>query len=170
MPSVLGLFQSADTAADAADRLQASGFGPTDYEVLTGAPYPEGAFGEDSGDHRLFIFPLGGAMIGFAVGLMVTAGTQISYPLITAGKPILGIPPMFIIIYEGTMLGALIFTIMGVIFESRLPNLTNDIYDSRITEGYVGLVVRCDDEAQADTAQSTLTEAGADEVKHQGRS
>jgi hypothetical protein len=77
---------------------------------------------------------------------------------------------MFIIMYEGTMLGALIFTIMGVIFESRLPNLTNDLYDSRITEGYVGLVVRCEDDAQADTAQTTLTEAGAEEVKQQGRS
>ena len=111
---------------------------------------------------------MGGAIVGFAVGLMVTAGTQLSYPLVTAGKPILGIPPMFIIMYEGTMLGALIFTIMGVIFESRLPNLKNDLYDARITEGYVGLVVRCEDDAQAETAQTTLTEAGAEEVKHQG--
>ena len=160
MPSVLGLFQSAETAAAAADRLQASGFGPTDYEVLTGAPYPEGAFGEDSGDHRLYIFPLGGAIIGFAVGLMVTAGTQLSFPLVTAGKPILGIPPMFIIMYEGTMLGALIFTIMGVIFESNGGGIL----------GRGRLVVRCDDDAQADTAQSTLTDAGAEEVKQQGRS
>jgi hypothetical protein len=48
---------------------------------------------------------------------------------------------MFIIAYEGTMLGAILSTIIGVIFESRLPRAKMGLYDPRITEGYIGLVV-----------------------------
>ena len=59
----------------------------------------------------------------------------------TGGKPILALPPMFIIAYEGTMLGAILSTIIGVIFESRLPKTKLGLYDTRITEGYIGLVV-----------------------------
>ncbi len=170
MPSVLGLFKTADAAADAADRLHAADFGPRDYEVLTSAPYPEGAFGEDPGPHRLFVFPLGGALLGFAVALLLTAGTQLSFPLVTGGKPILAIPPMIVIMYEGTMLGALIFTVLGVIFESRLPSLQQNLYDPRITEGFVGLVVPCRDAAQVRTVQEVFREAGAEDVKTEGRS
>ena len=45
--SVLGLFQEVDAAADALDSLKAGGFGPAEYEIITGTPYPEGTFGEE---------------------------------------------------------------------------------------------------------------------------
>ena len=48
---------------------------------------------------------------------------------------------MAIITYEGTMLGAIIFTVLGIIFESRLPRPKLGLYDERITAGYVGILV-----------------------------
>ena len=54
---VLGLFVDAQEAADATDRLQEAGFAADDYEILTGSPYPEGAFGEHVPKHRLYAFP-----------------------------------------------------------------------------------------------------------------
>ena len=121
--SVLGLYTEEDSAADALDNLRDAGFEEGEYELLTGTPYPEGTFGEAEPEHHLFRWPLIGAACGFTGGLIITAGTQMAYPLITGGKPILSIPPMAIIMYEGTMLGAIIFTIIGIIFESRLRRL-----------------------------------------------
>jgi hypothetical protein len=162
--SVLGLFTDEDTAADAMDAVAAAGFSQGEYEVLTGTPYPEGTFGEEEPVHKLYRFPLVGAACGFVVGLLLTAGTQLAFPVITGGKPLLSIPPMAIVMYEGTMLGAIIFTVFGIIFESRLPRLFMGAYDTRITEGYIGVAVSANEE-KMESAEDVLRGAGAEEVK-----
>lgn len=161
---VLGLFHNEESAADAISRLRDAGFPPREVDVLTGTAYPEGTFGEHVDKHRLFVFPLVGAACGLAVGLLLTAGTQISYPLVTGGKPILSIPPMAIVMYEGMMLGAIIFTVLGVIFESRLPRFKSGMYDPRITEGYIGVLVSSDSGRLSD-AHKLLEQAGAADIK-----
>ncbi|SVA37998.1 uncharacterized protein METZ01_LOCUS90852 [marine metagenome] len=159
--SVLGLYTEEDSAADALDNLRDAGFEEGEYELLTGTPYPEGTFGEAEPEHHLFRWPLIGAACGFTGGLIITAGTQMAYPLITGGKPILSIPPMAIIMYEGTMLGAIIFTIIGIIFESRLPRLFMGAYSEKITEGHIGVTVTTD-EGRTGVAEEALKEAGAE--------
>jgi hypothetical protein len=162
--SVLGLFQTEDPAADALDALAAAGFSQGEYEILSGTPYPEGTFGEAEPVHKLYRWPLVGAVCGLSVALLLTVGTQLAYPVVTGGKPILSIPPMVIIMYEGTMLGAIIFTVVGIIFESRLPRMFMGAYDTRITEGYIGVAVTGSPEKMAQ-AEEVLTGAGAEEVK-----
>lgn len=163
---LLGLFQEPQQVADAMNELKASGIAPEDIDIYSGSPFPEGAFGEHEPHHRLYMFPLVGALIGFSLGLLFTAGTQISYPLVTGGKPLLSIPPMTIIMYENTMLGAIIATVLGVLFESRLPKRSLGLYDERITEGYIGIIVDSPEDKAAQ-AESLMKAAGAEEIKHE---
>jgi hypothetical protein len=162
--SVIGLFTDEDVVADAMDALRGEGYGTNEYEVLTGTPYPEGTFGEAEPVHKLYRWPLIGAACGFVIGLILTTGTQLAYPLVTGGKPILGIPPMAIIMYEGTMLGAILFTVVGIIFESRLPRIFMGAYDTRITEGYIGVTVTTSED-KISKAEDVLRQAGAEEIK-----
>lgn len=162
--STLGLFQDPDKAADAMDALHANGFRRGTFDVLTGMPFPEGAFGEHVPQHRLFRYPAFGAIIGFTTALFLTTATQAAYPLVTGGKPILALFAMLVILYEMTMLASVIATVIGIIIESRLPNVKPGAYDPRITEGWIGVVVTSDDD-MADHASATLTEAGALEIK-----
>ena len=55
--NVLGLFDNADTAADATDGLMEVGVTQEDFDVLTGSPYPDGAFGEKTPVHHIYVFP-----------------------------------------------------------------------------------------------------------------
>lgn len=167
MRSVLGLYAEPEAAARAVGALRQAGFDSERIEVLSDTPYPEGAFGEGHTRHSLFVFPLIGAACGFAVGLLLTIGTQLDYPLVTGGKPILSIPPMINVMYEGTMLGAIIFTVLGILFESRLPWFGPAPYDPRISEGYIGVLVGSAPE-QLDRAESALREAGPVDVIRQG--
>ncbi len=162
--SVIGLFTEEDKAADAMDALRDAQFEENEVEVLSGTPYPEGTFGEAEPVHKLYRFPLMGAACGFIVALLLTAGTQIAYPMVAGGKPIFSIPPMAIIMYEGTMLGAILFTVVGIIFESRLPRLFMGAYDKRITEGYLGITVTSGEDRMPQ-AEDTLRNAGAEEIK-----
>lgn len=164
--SVLGIFEDANTAADATDVLLEAGCAQEDFDVLTGSPYPEGAFGEKNPKHHVYVFPLVGALMGLSVAFLLTAGTQIAYPMVTGGKPILAFPAMTIIGYEGMLLGAVIFTILGIIFESRLPRPFLDPYDPRITEGYIGLLVTCP-EGKLEIMEQALRRGSAVDVIHE---
>lgn len=166
--TVLGVYEKPEAVADAVSRLRRAGFGDNDFDIYSGTPYPEGTFGERVAAHRLYLFPLIGAICGFTIALLITAGTQLSFPMVTGGKPILAIPPMLVIMYEGTMLGAILFTVIGVIFESRLPRFNLGVYDTRITQGYIGVVVSCPDEKESYTEQ-LLKEAGALDIKKEER-
>ncbi len=164
--SILGLFSDAETAADATDSLVEAGCSREDYDVLTGCPYPEGAFGEPPPVHHVYVFPIVGALMGLTVALLLTAGTQIAWPIVTGGKPILAWPAMVIISYEGTLLGAVIFTIVGIIFESRLPRPRLAPYDPRITEGFIGLLVTCPDD-RVNAVEQALRRGNAVDVIHE---
>ena len=162
--SILGLFDNAETAADATDVLLENGCTQEDFDVLTGSPYPEGAFGEREEKHRLYLFPFIGATLGLTAAILLTSMTQLAYPLVTGGKPILALPAMAVVSYEGTMLGAILFTCLGVVFESRLPKLKNGLYDTRITEGYIGVLASVED-GQLDQTTGILNQSGAVDVK-----
>src|SRR5687767_285679 len=161
--ALLGLFRDPDSVASAIDGLRAAGFAGHEIKTLTDVPYPDGAFGEDPEPHKIYVFPFVGAACGFSVGLLLTAGTQMVYPMVTGGKPVLSIPPMVNIMYEGTMLGAILFTVLGILFESRLPDFSPTPYDPRISEGYIGLLItRANGRSAA--AERAMRDAGAVDI------
>ena len=165
---ILGLFEDANSAADAGDALKQASISDQDYDFLTDAPYPEGAFGEREERHRLYLFPFMGALVGLTVGILLTSMTQMAYPLVQGGKPILSLPPMAVVTYETTMLSAIIFTILGILFESRLPKFKMGLYDTRITEGLIGVLVNVEEE-QLPQVSEILTRAGAVDVVRETR-
>ena len=158
--AILGLYVNPEAAANAMGALTAAGVRLADLDVLTDSPYPEGAFGERPVHHHLYVFSLAGAVCGLVVGLLVTIALQISYPEVQGGKPLLSIPPMINVLYEATLLGAIVVTVAGVVFESRLPDFSGDPYDPRISEGYIGVLVRRPDSG----AESVLREYGAVDI------
>jgi hypothetical protein len=164
--AILGLFETADNAADAGDALKNANVDPGNFDFLTDAPYPEGAFGERPEKHRLYVFPFLGALVGLTIGILLTSMTQMAYPLVQGGKPILSLPPMAVVTYESTMLSAIIFTIIGVVFESRLPRVKIGLYDTRITEGYIGVLVNVEED-QISSVSGILTGAGAVDIINQ---
>ena len=161
---LLALFRNDTQAALATEKLEKIGVSQDDIEIMTGTPYPEGAFGEHDKGMRLYVFPFIGALCGLTAGLLLTIGTQMSYPLVTGGKPLLALPAMAVICYEGMMLGAILFTVIGVLFESRLPRLKLGLYDERITEGYVGLLINYDQKNKSSIEQE-LSISGANEIR-----
>jgi len=164
--AILGLFETADSAADAGDALKNASVDQGNIDFLTDAPYPEGAFGERPEKHRLYIFPFLGALVGLTIGILLTSMTQMAYPLVQGGKPILSLPPMAVVTYESTMLSAIIFTIIGVVFESRLPRAKIGLYDTRITEGYIGVLVNVEED-QISSVSGILSGAGAVDIINQ---
>ena len=161
--AILGVFDDAGAAADAGDALKSAGIPESDYNFLTDVPYPEGALGEGMERHRLYVWPLLGGAIGLIAALVVGGLTPLAVPMTIAEKPILAMPPLSVMCYTGALLGAILFTIIGLILALR-PNVGIGLSDERIGEGMVGLLVNADAE-QRSQVTDILNQAGAVDVK-----
>ena len=160
--AILGLFDDASAAADAGDALKASGVSESDYHFLTDIPYPEGAFGERMEKHTLFLWPLIGGAVGIILALIVAGMTPLAVPMTIEPKPILAMPPLAVICYAGAMLGAILFSVIGIAMSLR-ARLGSAHTDDRITSGLIGVLVNAG-AAQAPQVTEILNDAGALDV------
>ena len=162
MQGILGLFDDASAAADAGDALKASGIAESDYHFLTDIPYPEGAFGEPMERHSLFVWPLIGGALGIVLGLVVAGMTPLAVPMTTGPKPILAMPPLAVICFASAVLGAILFTVIGIALSLR-AKLGSPHTDDRIADGLIGVLVNAG-AARGPQVTEILNEAGAVDV------
>ena len=79
-----------------------------------------------------------------------------------APKPILAMPPLSVICYTGALLGAILFSVVGIALALR-PNLSGGRSDDRISTGMIGLLVNAGAE-QGSQVTTILNDAGAVDV------
>lgn len=163
--SMVGFFPHVDDAARSVRRLREDGFGGTNLTVISSIPYPEGAFETDTGRSWIRPFALAGGIIGALTGIALVAGTSLAYPLPTGGKPIVPIPVTLVIAYETTVLSVMLFSLFRFLFEARLPSPGRKLYDPRIADGMVGVIVRCETEEQARRAEEIVSSLGAADTR-----
>jgi len=169
--TVLGLFEEIDPATAALNRLQdAERIDWRDLMVMSSVPFPEGVLEADRSKSRLPLITLIFAFVGIAVGLALAGGSFALYVLRQGAKPVLSGPPIGIISYEFMMLSALTAAFFSALYEMRLPSWRSSVYDARISEGYIGIAARCDDEENANRIENALRESGAVDIRRDHRS
>jgi hypothetical protein len=158
-----------DSTVDAIKALREDGF----EEITAFSPYPEHhiekALGYGASPVRVFTFF--GGLTGAATGFAFTTFTAIDWPLVTGGKPIVSIPPYVIIAFELTILFGTLATVIGVLWNMRIPNLkTNVVYDPQFSAGRFGVYVTAEADRLAQ-ARSILEANGPSQVQEdEGRS
>lgn len=169
MSAVYGIFGDPASAQRAVDALAGAGpdlhFRKQQIVVVSGEPFEGHDFADLHADTRLFALAVLGGAIGAICGIGLTALTQMAYPLPTGGMPI--VPPWTngIIIYELTMLGAIISTVITLLVSARLPRFKAPLTDAAIWEGKI-LVGVSDPPANSRAELETrLRKAGAVAVK-----
>jgi hypothetical protein len=122
------------------ERLSEQGLHGEAVNVLTTVPWRAGTTAQ-WGPVPVYLITILAGLIGIVVGFFFAAGTAVLYPLKTGGKPIIALPVVGIISYETMMLLAVVVTFVVVLI--RLVHLSKvpHVYDARIDDGYVGVVV-----------------------------
>ena len=169
--TVLGLFEEIDPAASAINRmLGAEKRDSRDLMVLSSVPFPEGVLEVDQSKSHLPLITLIFAFVGIAVGLLLAGGSFALYVIRQGAKPVLSGPPIGIISYEFMMLAAITAAFLAALYEMRLPAWRGRVYDRRISEGYIGIAVRCVDANSMSSAEAALRESGAVDITRDSRS
>jgi mono/diheme cytochrome c family protein len=161
---LLGLFHEATPTADTLDQLRKLGVPDEEITVMSGIPYRAEMLGRRRRRGRVGQFSLLGAALGLGLGLFLSVGIFLLFPIEQGGQPIVPIPPTLIVLFEATMLGTMWAAFFGMLLANRFPIFKSQLYDPRITEGHIGVLVEVEDNL-ADQVEKILTDNGAHHLK-----
>jgi len=137
--TLLALFEDIDPAADAIEKLHEMGVTDDEINVISGVPVTHKMLGRPHPWTNVSRLALGGAIAGFCFGAFLNYGTPLLYPVPVGGQYITPIPPGMILIFEMTMLFALLSTFLGVFLDSYFPNYRPLEYVPEISDGKIGI-------------------------------
>jgi hypothetical protein len=162
---VYGLYPNGDSAQQAVNRLRASGVVDQDITVISSQPMEDYEFGEmDKATWMWWLACLGG-LIGMAIGFGLAWVTETSWPMNVGGLPTFAWWPNLIIIFELTMLGSILATVVTLVVSALLPRKGQTLYDPEVTDGQILVGVEDPPEGSVPGLQATLGAAPGARVK-----
>lgn len=157
------LFHEVDQAVEALDELRGLGVADHEMEVISGLPFSHHILGRPERKSRLPLYALSGFVFGFVVSLLLNLGTPLLYPVTVGGFPLLSVPPTIILTFEISMLGLMVFTFFGVLWENRFPRLVPLEYSRKISDGHIAIFFMCPEENETAIIQR-LEALGGEEI------
>jgi hypothetical protein len=169
MKVLYALYADPETAQRAVDALQAASaelrFDPEQIVIVSGEPHEGYDFADSHITSHPYRWAVFGAALGGTCGYLLTTLTQKAYPIVTGGMSITPGWTNGIIVYEMTMLGAILTTLFTLLCGARLPNFKEVIKDPEIWLGKILVGVADPPEGCGPELERYLLQAGATEVK-----
>lgn len=162
--TLLALFEDIDPAANAIEKLHEMGLTDDQISVISGVPVMERMLGRPPQWTNVGRLALGGAVAGFLFGAFLNFGTPKLYTVYVGGQSIYPIPPGMILLFEMTMLFALLSTFLGVFLDSYFPNYRPLEYVPEISDGKIGIFFKVSP-ADQDKFVDALNQLGAESVQ-----
>ena len=143
------------------DRLRNQGIPDRALTVFAHRPIPVSLSG---GASYLVSVAIIAGIIGIGLGVALTAGTALLYPLKTGGKPIVALPVVGLISYETMMLCAIVATFIALVLSiRRTSERLGAPIDLNGDEAGLAVQVEADDRIAGGVRQM-LEEAGATDI------
>jgi hypothetical protein len=137
MKGIYALYTSAEVAQRAVDRLRAAGVAEQSITILSSEPLEEYEFGQRDRATWMPWISGAGAVVGLSTGYFLTSITQRLWPINTGGMPIVSGWPNLIIIFELTMLGAVLATVITLLLTAKIPSRRPEFYDPDVSGGKI---------------------------------
>ena len=165
MSAIYALYTDPAAAQRAVNRLYAAGVAEEQVVVMSGEPFEEQPFAHrDSATWLWYIACLGG-FVGLVFSTWLTRMTELAWPLQTGNMPIVAWWPNLIVIFELTMLGAILATVLTLFITAKLPRRTPAFYDPEVTNGKILVGVENPSDASVPALERALMAGGAAELK-----
>jgi hypothetical protein len=162
--TLLAVFEDIDPTADAIEKLHEMGVADENINVISGVPIMHKMLGRPHPSTNVSRLAMGGAIAGFMLGLFLNFATPNLYPVYVGGQYITPIPPGLILVFEMTMLFALLSSFLGVFLDSYFPNYRPLEYVAEVSDGKIAIFFRCS-EADQKKFTDAMSELGAESIK-----
>lgn len=95
-------------------------------------------------------FTLVGSILGGLLGFFLISGAQANfYHQLKGGKPLVPLPPNFVLTYEMFILGGVFISVLGFLVCAGLPAKRSPLYSSKVQVDQIAILVKGDDSAVA---------------------
>lgn len=159
MTAVYGLYDDPHVAQQAVNNLRAAGVNDADITVISSEPFDHFEFGHrDAKTSMPWIAAAAGAF-GLVASYYLLGVSQRAWPLVTSGMPIVPLWTNLIIIFEMTMLSAIIATVITLLVTAGLPSRGGKLYDPEVSDGFI--LVGVENPSDKGRLESALNVAGA---------
>ncbi len=155
MKALYGLYADPNVAQQAVNNLRAAGVSDADITVISSEPFEHFEFGHRDAKTAMPWIAAGAGIAGLLLTYLLLGVSQRSWPIVTAGMPIAPLWTNLIIIFEMTMLSAIIATVITLLITAGLPNRGGKLYDPEVSDGYI--LVGVEDPSDAARLESALT-------------
>jgi hypothetical protein len=162
--AIYALYADPGAAQRAVDGLRAAGVDERDITIISGEPIEEYEFGHR--DKATWMHWIAGA--GGVLGLLVATGlawvAETAWPLRTGNMPIVAWWPNLIVMFELTMLGAILATVTTLLI-TAIPGRKPKLYDPEVMDGKILVGVENPRTAAIDDLERTLLASGIARLK-----
>jgi hypothetical protein len=158
MRAVYGLYNDPHVAQQAVDNLRAAGVADQDITVISSEPFDHFEFGHRDAKTAMPWVAVAAGATGLVLSYYLLAAGQRAWPLVTSGMPIVPLWSNLIIIFEMTMLSAILATVIYLFVSVGLPSRGGKMYDPEVSDGYI--LVGVENPTDAARLEPALTIAG----------
>jgi hypothetical protein len=137
MSAIYGLYSDPYVAQQAVDNLRSAGVSDRDITVISSEPFEHFEFGHRDASTAMPWIAAAAGLFGLAATYYLLGLSQMSWPLKTSGMPIVPLWTNLIIIFEMTMLSAIIATVITLLITAGLPSRGGKLYDPEVSDGYI---------------------------------
>jgi hypothetical protein len=164
MSAVYALYPDGVSAQRAVDTLLAAGLSGDAITIISGEPIEDQAFFEADKATWMWYFAAAGGFVGLAFATWLTTMTERAWPLNTGNMPIVAWWPNLIIMFEMTMLFAILAAVITLLVTASLPGRRSAIYDPQVMDGKILVGVANPGDPVA--VEHALAVAGATVIKN----
>ena len=164
MKVVYGLYPNGASAQQAVNRLRAAGLTDRQITIMSAQPMEDFEFGHIDRKNWLWWVACGGGLLGMAAAFGLTWLSAMSWPINVGGLPIYAWWPNLIIIFEMTMLGAILATVIGLVITAGLGRRVG-FYDPEVTDGSILVGVENPDPDKVKDLQAALESAPGGRIR-----
>ena len=137
----------------------------SDIVVMSSEPFEEYEFSHrDKATWLHWIAGVGG-VVGLTGGYFLTSATSQAWPIRTSGMPIVATWPNMIVVFELTMLGAILATVLTLFLTAKLGRRLPRFYDPEVSNGYILVGVERPADDLVSRLSAALEAAGDGRVK-----
>lgn len=137
MKCVYGLYSDPHVAQQAVDNLRAAGVADTEITVISSEPFEHFEFGHRDAKTAMPWIAIAAGIIGLFATYYLLGASQRSWALVTSGMPVAPNWTNMIIIFEMTMLAAILATVVTLLITAGLPSKGGKMYDTEVSDGYI---------------------------------
>jgi ActD protein len=135
--AIYALYSDGHGAQRAVDGLRRAGVPDTDITVISSTPMEDFEFSHINGKNRLWYVACLGGLIGLAGSIALTEYTSVDWPMNVGNMATVAWWAYLVVIFECTMLGAILATVGTLIVTAGLLRRRPALYDPAVSDGKI---------------------------------